>query len=134
MATYDIARDLDFQDLDLTMRKNRRSRDLAALTGIDAIVTSVENLVHLNFYEKPFHPNIGSNVRKLLFENINHLTSTFILNAITEVIINFEPRVKLIDVVVTPAPEDNRYAVAIVFSINGVSDPIRINTFLTRVR
>ena len=134
MSIYNIAREPDFTDIDLSLTRNRRTRDIATISGIDAIVTSVENLVNMNFYEKPFQPHIGSNVRKLLFENITAFTASFIESAVGEVIVNFEPRVKLIQVTAIPTPEENGYDVHIVFGVNGAERQVQINTFLTRVR
>jgi phage baseplate assembly protein W len=134
MAVYDIPREPDFLDIDLSFTKNRRSRDVNALSGIDVITNAVKNLVNTNFYEKPFRPAIGSNVRKLLFEPVNHLTSTFLQNAIAEVIINYEPRVTLLDVVVKPMPDNNRYDITVVFNVKNFSKTVEINSYLTRVR
>lgn len=134
MSIYNVAIEPDFTDIDLSFSKNRRTRDIATITGIDAIVTSVENLINLNFHEKPFQPQIGSNVRKLLFENITSFTASFIESAVGEVIVNFEPRVRLIQVTAIPSPEEHGYDVHIVFSVNGAEKQVQINTFLTRVR
>jgi phage baseplate assembly protein W len=129
-----ITREPDFEDIDFTFRKNRRTRDVASLYGIDAVINSIENLVNTNFYEKPFRPSIGSNVRKLLFENINDLTSTFLATAVREVIVNHEPRCLLRNVIVTPEAEINRYTVTIIFNVNNVSETVQVDLFLTRVR
>jgi phage baseplate assembly protein W len=134
MVTYAIQRDPDYRDLDLNLNKNRRSKDLAAIQGIDAVMQSIENLIHLNFYEKPFQPQIGSNVHKLLFDNITQLTSIFIENAMREVITNFEPRAMVRQIIVEAQPEKNGYAVAVIVSILNVETPVQIQTFLTRVR
>lgn len=134
MVTYSISRNPDYNDIDLSFTKNRRTGDVRSVLGVDAVVNSIKNLINLNFYEKPFRPSIGSNVHRLLFENINHLTSTFILNAIAEVIVNYEPRATLIEVIVDPDPENNRYNITIVVGINNVSTPVKIDTFLSRLR
>lgn len=134
MVTYTISKEPDYHDIDLSLSKNRRSRDLVLLNGVDAIVTSVENLVNMNFYEKPFQPSIGSNVRKLLFDNITELTSIFIRDAIIQVLVNYEPRARILDVSVRPQTDDNRYDVTITFSVLNDDRPIQISTFLTRIR
>lgn len=134
MVTYTINRDPDYHDLDLSFTKDRRTKDVVAIEGVAAIVKSIENLVNLNFYEKPFQPSIGSNVRKLLFENITQMTSIFIQNAIAEVIQNFEPRAKLLGVDVIPATEKNGYGVNIIFSMLNSEQTIQIDMFLNRVR
>lgn len=134
MVTYTVSREPDYHDIDLSFTKNRRSRDIASLNGTAAIVKSLENLINLNFYEKPFQPSIGSSVRKLLFDNIGQMTSIFLQNAIIEVIQNFEPRVRLTGVIVTPDPENNRYTVSIIFTIANFDQTVTVDLFLTRVR
>ena len=59
-----------FKDLNLNFNKNIITSDIAKLTDVEAIKRSVRNLVQLNHYEKPFHPEIGSNIRATLFENL----------------------------------------------------------------
>ena len=84
-----------YRDLDLFFAKRSRDKDVNVLSNVTAIKRSVRNLVLTNFYEKPFHPEIGSGVRELLFENANPLTSIAISQAITDVINNYEPRARL---------------------------------------
>lgn len=134
MSTFQIAIEPNFLDIDLSFERNRRSGDIKTVNGIDSIVASVVNLINTNFYDKPFRPSIGSNVRKLLFENINALTSTFILQSVTQTIQNYEPRVTLLDVVVDPDPENNRYNIKIVFLINSNQKTVDVKMFLERVR
>jgi phage baseplate assembly protein W len=59
-----------FKDLDLDFQKNIATSDIQKLTDVEAVKRSVRNLINLNHYEKPFHPEIGSNLRAMLFENI----------------------------------------------------------------
>ena len=67
----DIARNVrQYKDLDLFFSRKRGSNDIAKITDIEAVKRSVRNLVLTNFYEKPFHPEIGSGVRDMLFENM----------------------------------------------------------------
>jgi phage baseplate assembly protein W len=101
---------------------------------VEAVRRSVRNLVNFNFYEKPFHPEIGSGVRQLLFEPVGDLTAIQLQNAISETIRNFEPRVDLSSVTVTPDNTEENYYVAIQFNIKNVAQPYQIDTTLQRLR
>lgn len=129
----------DYSDLDLDFIAHPTTGDVVKKTGIDAIKRSVRNLVLTNFYDRPFRPFIGSSAQKILFDNINPLTATFLRNAITEVIRNFEPRVKINDdpnfgVIVQVDPDNNGYNVQINFTIVNRGEPAVINLFLERIR
>jgi len=129
----------EYSDLDLDFIPHTTIKNVVKNTGLEAIKMSVRNLVFTNFYDRPFRPFIGSNAQKILFDNINPLTATFLRNAIMEVIQNFEPRVKLSDdpnlgVVVNVDPDNNGYNVQINFTIVNRGEPAVINLFLERLR
>jgi phage baseplate assembly protein W len=123
-----------FKDLDLDFGAHPVTGDVRKKVGDEAIKRSVRNLVLTNFYERPFRSYIGSNAQKLLFEPINPLTSTFLKDAITEVIRNFEPRVSLLDVSVNVSEDQNGYVATLRFYINNVPVPIISTIFLERIR
>ena len=72
--------------------------DIAFLTDIEAVKRSVRNLINTNFYERPFHPEIGSNVRSVLFEPVSPPVANVLERHVKDVIDNFEPRAELLDV------------------------------------
>jgi phage baseplate assembly protein W len=123
-----------FRDLDLNFTRNPATGDISVRNGDQAIIRSVRNLVNLANYEKPFHPEIGSSVRQMLFENFGPLATQNIKRAIEDVINNFEPRVKLKDVIVQAVEDQNRFQVVIQFFIVNNAAPTVINMFLERVR
>lgn len=123
-----------FKDLDLNFTRHPATNDVATRVGDQAIIRSVRNLIYLGHYEKPFHPEIGSSVRQMLFENMTPLTAQNLKRAIEDVIRNFEPRVTLDDVVVQTREDLNRFDVSIQFYIVNNPTPTRINVFLERVR
>lgn len=123
-----------FVDLDLNFQMHPVKKDVNTLKNEYAIINSIKNLVLTNFYERPFQPFIGSNVRRLLFENIDSVISAQLENAIAETIKNFEPRVGISKVTATPLPDENKYNVQLEFYIVNNSSPITINFFLERVR
>lgn len=123
-----------FRDLDLNFTKHPATKDVATRVGDQAVIRSIRNLLYLGNYEKPFHPEIGSSLRQMLFENMSSLTAQHIKQAVKDVINNFEPRAKLRDVVVQISEDSNAYQVSISFYIVNQAIPIEITVFLERVR
>ena len=121
-------------DLDLTFTKHPVKKDLVLSVDDKAVVRSVRNLVLTNHYERPFHPEIGSNVRKMLFEPISPLTANYLQREIEDTIRNFEPRVRIQQVIVQIAPDSNAYSAIISFYINNNSAPTTVNFVLQRLR
>ena len=106
-----------YKDLDLDFIPHPITKDLVSKINDEAVKRSIRNLVLLNTYEKPFHPEIGSDVRNLLFELATPLTAIRLKNAIQEVIENFEPRAQLLDISVSNDIDNNAFAVTIVFRV-----------------
>lgn len=124
-----------YRDLDLFFTKRSTDRDVNTLSNVQAVKRSVRNLILTNFYEKPFHPEIGSGVRELLFENATPLTSLAINQAITDVIKNYEPRAQLNFVDVNAQLDNNAYDVTVNFSvINGPPESVDLALTMEIVR
>ena len=123
-----------FRDIDLDFNRNTVTNDVNVVEDVIAIKRSVKNLVQTNFYERPFHPELGCGVRGLLFENFTPLTAVFLRDKISEVINNYEPRVDLQSVKVDDDQDGNRLVVDIYFYIQGVPGPQIVQTFLKRLR
>lgn len=132
VKTIDSSR--SFRDLDLNFQIHPIRKDINIHKNEYAIINSVKNLVLTNFYERPFQPQLGSNVRKLLFENIDSIIAAQLEKAIEEVISNYEPRVKVSKVIAFPKPDENGYKMTLEFFIINSANPITINFFLERVR
>ena len=132
----DISRDVrQYRDLDLFFSKNQGNGDVNKITGIEAVKRSIRNLVLLNFYEKPFNPEIGSDVRYLLFENMSPLTSVVLAEAIEDVIEDFEPRARVISVRAFPNLDRNEYEVTIeFFVVNTPTELVDMTVFLEVLR
>lgn len=123
-----------FKDLDLNFIQHPIKKDINKHIKENAVIYSVKNLLMTNFYEVPFKPEMGSNIRRLLFEPIDHLTTAQLQRAITETIENYEPRVSLKTTRVTPYPDDNKYMIDIEFYIINSPNPVNIKFFLERIR
>ncbi len=132
----DIDRNVrQYRDLDLFFAKKSGSKDVRKVTDIQAVKRSVRNLVLLNHYEKPFHPEIGSGIRDMLFENMSTMTAIILARKIEDVIENFEPRARLMGVRATPDLDRNAYDMKVTFSIRTQPNEIAtINVLLEVLR
>ena len=123
-----------YSDLNLNFTKNPATKDVAKLYDVEAVKRSVRNLILTNRFERPFHPEIGSSVRNILFENITPLNAILLQDRIQEVIENFEPRVVVNQVIVEDRIDNNEYKVHIIFYVINVPEPVTITEFLQRLR
>ena len=134
-ANNDITRNVkQYRDLDLFFSK-KSNKDVNKVTDIEAVKRSVRNLILLNSYEKPFHPEIAGDVRALLFENMTPLTSAVIARKVQDVIENFEPRARLTGVQAIPDFDRNAYEVTVYFYVvNAPTELVEVTQLLERLR
>jgi len=132
----DIERNVrQYTDLDLFFAKKATSKDISKVTDIQAVKRSIRNLVLTNHYEKPFHPEIGSGVRGILFEPMTPLTAHILTRKIEDVIENFEPRARLMSVKALPNLDRNEYECTIEFYVvNTPTELVDLTLFLERLR
>ena len=123
-----------YKDLNLDFQQNTATKDIQKMLDVESVKRSVRNLINLNHYEKPFHPEIGSNLRGMLFEIISPQMTHFIGKQIELLIKNYEPRCKLVEVKNKPNLERNGYSVSISFYVVNHSQPVQVETFLERLR
>ena len=134
MATVTTQINTGFSDLDLNFTIHPIKKDINRHINETAVVNSIKNLILTNHYEKPFQPDIGSNVRRILFENMDTITATTLQNEIAQTIKNYEPRVNISKLEVAPDFENNGFKVYMEFFVVNVTNPISINFFLERIR
>lgn len=134
-ANNDITRNVkQYRDLDLFFSR-KSNKDVNKVTDVEAVKRSVRNLILLNSYEKPFHPEIAGDVRGLLFELMTPLTSAVIARKIQDVIENFEPRARLTGVNVVPDFDRNAYDVTVYFYVvNAPTELVEVTQLLERLR
>ena len=132
----DISRNVrQYRDLDLFFSKKQGSDDVNKVTDVEAVKRSVRNLVLTNFYEKPFHPEIGSGVRDMLFENMSPVTAVVLARKVEDVIENFEPRARLVGVRALPNLDRNEYEITIeFFVVNTPTELVDMTVFLEVLR
>ena len=142
MATYDAGSLTNktkksvkiYKDLNLDFQQNTATKDIQKIQDVESVKRSVRNLVSLNYYEKPFHPEIGSNIRGLLFEMISPQISHYIGKQLELLIRNYEPRCRLVNVANMPDLDKNGYSVSVSFYVVNVPNPVTVETFLERLR
>jgi len=133
MATI-ITTTREWRDLDLNFNIHPIRKDINKHRAEFAVINSIKNLILTNHYEIPFQPEIGCNIRKLLFEPLDMITASLIDREIVETINNFEPRANVTKISVSPDFDNNGFKVELLFQIINRTDPISIKFFLERVR
>ena len=124
-----------YVDLDLFFGKKNSDRDINTITDIQSVKRSIRNLVLLNHYEKPFHPEIASGIRDMLFENITPIVGNVLARKVEDVINNYEPRARLISVRSLPDVDRNGYEIVVTFYVvNAPTELIELSLLLERLR
>ena len=123
-----------YKDLNLSFQQNTATKDITKITDVEAVKRSVRNLVNTNHYDKPFHPEIGSNLRAMLFELLTPQMNHMITKQIELLIKNYEPRCKLVQVNTQPMFDRNGYACSISFYVQNYPEPVTVESFLERLR
>ena len=132
----DISRNArQYSDLDLFFGKRVVGSDVNKVTDIQAVKRWVRNLILLNTYDKPFHPEIAGGVREMLFENMTPIIGQIIARKVEDVIENFEPRARLVGVRAIPDLDRNAYELSIHFYVvNAPTELVVLSVMLERLR
>lgn len=123
-----------YKDLDLNFKVNPFSGDIQTLKDVDAIKQSIKNLLFTQLGEKPFDPEFGGDLGDLLFEPLDEITKLELTDAITRTIVQYEPRIRIVSLVVSNLDNQNALNVELTFNLVNFATPQRINILLTRTR
>ena len=124
-----------YKDIALSFERNSNTKDVIIKKDIAAVKQSVKNLILTNHFERPFHPEIGSNVTAILFEPMSPITANVLTRTISECINNFEPRARLVSVIANPNLDRNAYEVTISFYVVNIpGELVQLTTLLERSR
>jgi phage baseplate assembly protein W len=123
-----------YKDLDLDFTRHPVTNDVVKIEDVNAVKRSVRNLVNTQFYERPFHPELGCGVRDLLFENFTPMTGIFIRRKIEEVLVNYEPRANISSIAVNEDADRNGINVEVNFYVLNLPNPVSVTTTLQRIR
>ena len=126
-----------YRDLSLFFTPNPVTGDVTMVTDVQDIKRSVRNLVMINRFEKPFHPEVASHVRDLLFERFTPITFNLLRNRIETVLENYEPRVSVTDIEIDDrgrAMDNNELNVRIFFTLKNDPEIQTVDVLLERIR
>ena len=123
-----------FVDLNLDFTRHPVTNDIVKIEDVEAVKRSVKNLINTQFYERPFHPELGCGVRDLLFENFTPMTGIFMRRKIEEVLSNYEPRANLTSIQINEQQDRNAIDVVVNFYVLNLPNPVSVTTTLQRIR
>lgn len=123
-----------YKDIDMAFTKNALSGDINKKLDVNAVKQSIMNLLLTKPYERPFHPELGSRLYTALFEQMRPGMEQSLSRMVEQQILNFEPRVDILNIQVTPDYDDNSYDVSIRFLVKGINEPQDLSLSLTRLR
>lgn len=132
-STLISSRTVDYLDIDLTFAK-RPSGDIYKKKDAAAVKQSIKNLLLTDFYEKPFQPFFGANLRAMLFELADEDTEDEVEENIRNAINKYEPRAEILTITVNVLPDQNDMRVSVYFKIISTQETVTFTTNLSRLR
>lgn len=132
--TTTTVQDQIYSDFLTDMVPHPVSKDVLRFVNEHAVIRSIKNLILTDQGERLYQPNIGSNIKRMMFEPMIESTAEIISQYIQETIEVYEPRAKVLDISVVPDYNNNLYSVTLSFMIINKEDPITVNITLDRVR
>ena len=129
-----VARQVGHRDLDLSLKIHPIRKDIIPLKDDNAIKNAIRNLLVSNFSDRPFQRDRGANLRALLFEPADVITTVAIKQNIRKVIAKYEPRVKLIKISVQNKADQNAYRIIVRFLIKEFDQADNVEIILRRLR
>jgi len=128
------ARTKAFSDLNLKLTLHPVRKDIMPLKDDAAIKNSVKNILLTNFFERPFQPDLGANLRSLLFEPADAITRVAIRDSVKNKLIEKEPRIEDVTVIVENDDANNAYKLTIGFNIKQIEKTETVEIILKRLR
>ena len=122
-----------YKDFAFSFFANPMSGDVGKKTGASAVKSAIVSILKTNHNERMFQPEFGSNIRALLFEQMNPITEQRIKTEVENAVKNHEPRAEVLGITVDSQEEQNRYLVSILFNIASEAEPQKLETYFDRV-
>ena len=122
-----------YKDLAYSFFANPMSGDVGKKIGANAVKSAIVSILKTNHNERMFQPEFGSNIRALLFEQMNPITEQRMKTEVENAIRNHEPRAEILGITVTGQEEQNRYLVSILFNVSSEAEPQKLETYFDRV-
>jgi phage baseplate assembly protein W len=134
MATITTNTVRTYKDLDLNFISHPVRKDVNKLLDEDAVIGSIRNLLQTSHYERLFQPSLGSNVKRILFENMDPISESALKREIIQTLTNFEPRVSVNSITIKSNYENNSYDLSLNFTVLNTSEQVSIQFSLKRDR
>jgi len=122
-----------YKDFAFSFFANPMSGDVGKKTGASAVKSAIVSILKTNHNERMFQPEFGSNIRALLFEQMNPITEQRIKTEVENAVRNHEPRAEVLGITVTGQEEQNRYLVSILFNVSSEAEPQKLETYFDKV-
>ena len=123
-----------YKDLDLSFTRNPVTGDVSKKIDVNAVKQSLNILMQTNFYERPFAPEKGANLRAYLFEPMSNLVANVLQSTVRNMIASYEPRVRIETIFVRPNFDMDSYEIELRFFVVGISSPQTLVAQLKRLR
>ena len=133
-ATVSTSRLVDYRDIDLVFKAKADSGEIFKKTEANAVKQAIKTLVMTNFMEKPFQPDFGCDILSQLFENYDEDIDEFIRETIRVNVKRYEPRARVLNVVVEAQPDNNLIEVTVTFKVVNTNEVVVFTTTLSRLR
>ena len=122
-----------YKDFAYSFFANPMSGDVGKKTGVSAVKSAIVSILKTNHNERMFQPEFGSNIRALLFEQMNPITEERIKTEVENAVRNHEPRAEVLGITVEGQEEQNRYLVSILFNVTSEAEPQKLETYFDKV-
>ena len=129
-----VSRKKAHSDLNLKLTRHPIRKDIIPLKDDAAIKNAIKHLLITNFFERPFQPAKGANLRGLLFEPADAITELAISDSIRRILVNEEPRIKVLSIDVNDNSVENEYNILVRFLIKKISTEDQVEIVLRRLR
>ena len=129
-----IARQELYKDLDFTFKQNPNTNDVGIKKDNAAVIQSCLNILRTNHGERPFDYNFGANLRAYLFENINYITAANMASSVNTALMNYEPRIQILNTNVQARAEDNEIFITVTGRVKTTNEIIDVSTTIERLR
>jgi phage baseplate assembly protein W len=134
MANSPIQNIVYFSDFLFDFKKHPVTNDLILVSNEQSVMNSIKKILKTNHYEVPYNPMFGANISHYLFENFTPVTQHMMETDIRFAIKNWEPRVDILDLIVSGSPDENSINITMTFSMINNPNPVILTTTLFRIR
>lgn len=123
-----------FKDIDMNFAAHPVSGDVSVVTNDNDIKQSIRNLVMTNTWDRRFNSKLGTYLYRALFEPANGMTYQIVKKTVFDTLTDYEPRITVVDVLITPYEDNNAIVVDVIYTINNTSVQSNVKVVMERTR